>query len=65
MTEKKSSPSESKESSRRDFLSKSTRVLYVAPLVASYDIAEFYNEEEGYAMGYGHTPPSQHHHGEK
>ncbi len=64
MTGKKSSSSDGKESSRRDFLSRSARVLYVAPLVASYDIAEFYNEEEGYAQGHGHTPPS-HHHGEK
>lgn len=65
MNDNKNSNSNGKKRSRRDFLSKSTRVLYVAPLVASYDIAEFYNEEEGYAMGYGHTPPSQHHHGEK
>ena len=64
MTEKKSSSGDGKESSRRDFLSKGTRVLYVAPLVASYDIAEFYSEEEGYAQVPGHTPPS-HHHGEK
>ena len=65
MTDNKNSFSNGKERSRRDFLSKSTRVLYVAPLVASYDIAEFYNEEEGYAELQSRTPPSQHHHGEK
>ena len=62
MTDNKNSFSNGKERSRRDFLSKSTRVLYVAPLVASYDIAEFYNEEEGYAELQSRTPPSQHHH---
>ena len=65
MTDNKSSSSNGRERSRRDFLSKSTRVLYVAPLVASYDIAEFYNpEEEGYAQAPRPTP-YPHHHGEK
>ena len=64
MTDNKNSFSNGKERSRRDFLSKSTRVLYIAPLVASYDIAEFYDEEEGYAQGPRQTP-SPHHHGEK
>jgi hypothetical protein len=64
MNETNNSSRDGEERSRREFLSKSARVLYVAPLVASYDIAEFYNEEEGYAQAPGHTPPS-HHHGEK
>ena len=46
--------------SRREFISKGTRLLYVAPLVISYDISEVYNEGEGHAE-YFRTPPILHH----
>lgn len=47
--------------SRREFLHKSARVFYVAPLVVSYDISEVYDEKEGYAQPPGHTLPPHHH----
>jgi hypothetical protein len=50
--------------SRREFISKGTRLLYVAPLVISYDISEVYNEGEGHAAQL-RTPPPYTHHGEK
>ena len=51
-------------SSRRDFLRKGARVLYIAPLVVSYDISEVYDAESGYALAGGTTPVPMHH-GEK
>ena len=50
--------------SRRAFISKGSRLLYVAPLVISYDISEVYNESEGHAAQL-RTPPPYTHHGEK
>lgn len=50
--------------SRREFISKGTRLLYVAPFVISYDISEVYNEREGYSQPHYPTP-APHHHGEK
>ena len=50
--------------SRRSFISKGTRLLYVAPLVISYDISEVYNESEGHAAQL-RTPPPYTHHGDK
>jgi len=47
-------------SSRRDFLAKSAHMLYVAPLVVSYDISEVYDEKEGYALARRQTPPPHH-----
>ncbi len=47
--------------SRREFISKGTRLLYVAPLVISYDISEVYNESEGLAAPQVHTPAPIHH----
>ncbi len=48
---------------RREFLKKSARAAYVAPLVATFSVAEIYDEESGYARAQGPTPPP--HHGEK
>lgn len=48
--------------SRREFISRGSKLLYVAPLVISYDISEIYNESEGHKS---FTSPYPHHHGEK
>lgn len=47
-------------SNRRDFLAKSAHMLYVIPLVVSYDISEVYDEREGYALARTLTPPPHH-----
>lgn len=47
--------------SRRDFLRKGARAMYVAPLVVTYSIAELYDEESGYARAQGPSPPPMHH----
>ena len=63
MPENKDSASDGKASSRREFISKSARILYIAPLVVSYNIAEIHDEKKGYALPQGPTPYP--HHGEK
>lgn len=46
---------------RRDFLAKSAHMLYVIPLVVSYDISEVYDEKKGYALARTLTVPPHHH----
>jgi len=47
---------------RRDFLKKSARAVYVAPLVATFSVADVYDEESGYALAQAHTVPPHHGH---
>jgi hypothetical protein len=46
---------------RREFLKKSARAAYVAPLVATFSVADIYDEESGYALAQGMTQPAHHH----
>ncbi len=57
-------PNSDEKGTRREFLKKSARAAYVAPLVATFRVAEVYDAESGNARARGVTPPPVHH-GEK